>query len=84
MNKRRISEIKQQEEEYERAIAQQNNRIYLLEKTKLEEELTLKSKELSEVTLNNIAHQEFLEMLKSEIKEHKKTGTEHKKFLDIL
>lgn len=68
----------------EEQLKQQEQTIIKLEKEKLEDELTYKSKELASATLSVISHNEFLEQLKAEVQSQKLTGRYSKSFFDKL
>lgn len=65
-------------------LKNQEQLIMKLEKEKLEDELTYKSKELASATLSVISHNEFLEQLKDEIKAQKLSGSYSRAFFDKL
>ncbi|MDD4514401.1 triple tyrosine motif-containing protein [Massilibacteroides sp.] len=79
--KKRAAEQHRLQEEQLKAQEQQ---IIRLEKEKLEDELTYKSKELASATLSVISHNEFLEQLKAEVQSQKLTGSYSKGFFDKL
>lgn len=79
--KKRVVVLRQQQEEQLKA---QEQLIMKLEKEKLEDELTYKSKELASATLSVISQNEFLEQLKAEVQEQKLSGKYSKAFFDKL
>lgn len=84
-NNKRLRELKEKELKHITELERQEKKIVELQKNKLEEELKFKSKELSEVTLVNISHQEFLSLLRNEIIKHRNSKSQdNKKFLDTL
>lgn len=68
----------------EEQLKLQEQTIIKLEKEKLEDELTYKSKELASATLSVISQNEFLEQLKTEVQNQKLTGSYSKSFFDKL
>lgn len=74
----------QQHQLQEEQLKLQEQTIIKLEKEKLEDELTYKSKELASATLSVISHNEFLEQLKTEVQNQKLTGSYSKSFFDKL
>lgn len=79
--KKRVLIQRHQQEEQLKA---QEQLIMKLEKEKLEDELTYKSKELASATLSVISQNEFLEQLKAEVQEQKLSGKYSKTFFDKL
>lgn len=65
-------------------MEKREKRIIELEKQQLQADLKNKSKELSEVMMTSIAHQEFLRSLKDEILQQRGAGQYNKKNLDKL
>lgn len=65
-------------------IEAQEKKIIALENERLEADLRFKSKELAEVVMTNIAHQEFLESLKTEMQQLRLSGQYTRKSLDKL
>lgn len=76
----------EQEEIQKREIELRENQINLLEKEKLETELTLKSKELAQSTMTIINKNEILSQLRDELNDQKlKLGSQYpKKYFDKL
>jgi len=68
----------------EEQLKMQEQQIIRLEKEKLEDEVTYKSKELASATLSVISHNEFLERLKAEVLAQKLTGSYSRSFFDKL
>lgn len=76
--------IEQQRIAHQAEIDKQEKKIISLENERLEANLRFKSKELAGVVMTNIAHQEFLESLKSEIQQFMLAGQYSRKNLDKL
>lgn len=76
--------IKQQHILHQAEIEAQEKKIIALENERLEADLRFKSKELASVVMTNIAHQEFLESLKTEIQQLRLSGQYTRKSLDKL
>lgn len=73
-----------QRQQQDEQLKMQEQQIVRLEKEKLEDELTYKSKELASATLSVISHNEFLELMKSEVQAQKLSGSYSKSFFDKL
>lgn len=76
--------IEQQRILHQAEIEAQEKKIIALENERLEADLRFKSKELAEVVMTNIAHQEFLESLKTEMQQLRLSGQYTRKSLDKL
>lgn len=76
--------IEKQRIRHHSELEKQEKKIIELEKQQLEVDLKFKSKELSGVIMTNIAHQEFLMALKTEIQQQKLSGQYTRKNLDRL
>lgn len=76
--------IESQRIAHEAQIREQEKKIVELERDRLEADLKFKSKELSGVVMTNIAHQEFLMAIKSEIQQQKLSGQYTRRNLDKL
>lgn len=84
VKKKKDRVIEQQRIAHQAEIELQEKKIIELEKEQLEADLRFKSKELSSVVMTNIAHQEFLNLLKEEIQQQKLSGQYSRKNLDKL
>ncbi len=84
VKKKKDRVIEQQRIAHQAEIELQEKKIIELEKEQLEADLRFKSKELSGVVMTNIAHQEFLNSLKEEIRQQKLSGQYTRKNLDKL
>ena len=76
--------IEQQRILHQAEIEAQEKKIIALENERLEADLRFKSKELASVVMTNIAHQEFLESLKSEMQQLRLSGQYTRKSVDKL
>lgn len=76
--------IEQQRILHQAEIEVQEKKIIALENERLEADLRFKSKELAGVVMTNIAHQEFLELLKTEMQQLRLSGQYTRKSLDKL
>lgn len=82
--KKKDAVIERQRIWHQSELEKQEKKIIELEKQQLEADLKFKSKELSGVIMTNIAHQEFLMALKTEIQQQKLSGQYSRKNLDRL
>ncbi len=84
VRKKKDRVIEQQRIAHQAELERQEKKIIELEKEQLETDLRFKSKELSGVVMTNIAHQEFLNLLKEEMQHQMLSGQYTRKNLDKL